>query len=96
MVVLSVPVKKVNWSPVLDIFGKLTAVFVLSNCFVGVPRAYHFKNTYSPITLANISSINLVSIFMCSSPSRNPVDVRRVDPLDLVFSLSSHRQRVIY
>ncbi len=33
-------------------------------CWWGV---YHFKNTYSPITLVNISSINLVVIFRCSS-----------------------------
>jgi hypothetical protein len=36
------------------------------------------KFTHSPITLANISSINLVSIFRCSSPPYNPVYVRRV------------------
>jgi hypothetical protein len=35
--------------------------------------AYHFKNTYSPITLANISSINLVSVFRYSSSTTNPV-----------------------
>ncbi len=52
---------------------------------------YHFKNTYSPITLGNISSINLVSIFRCSSSPSNPVYVRRVDFSDLVFSLSSYR-----
>ncbi len=52
---------------------------------------YHFKNTYSPITLANISSINLVSIFKCSSSLINPVYVRRVDSSASVFSLSSHR-----
>ncbi len=40
---------------------------------------YHFKNTYSPITLANISSINLVSIFRCSGSLINPVYVRHVD-----------------
>jgi hypothetical protein len=33
-----------------------------------------------PITLANISSINLVSIFRCSGPPSNPVYVRSVDP----------------
>ncbi len=36
---------------------------------------------YSPITLGNISSINLVSVFRCSSPPINPVYTRRVDPL---------------
>jgi hypothetical protein len=57
--------------------------------------AYHFKNTYSPITLVNISSINLVSIFRCSSSPINPVYERRVDFSDLVFSLSSHRHSYI-
>ena len=38
------------------------------------------KNTHSPITLAHLSSINLVSIFRCSSPSHNPLYTRRVDP----------------
>ncbi len=36
-------------------------------------NAYYFTNTYSPITLANISSFNLVSIFRCSSSPNNPV-----------------------
>jgi hypothetical protein len=49
---------------------------------------YHFKNTYSPITLANISSIKLVR---CSSSPNNPVYPSRVDFSDLVFSLSSYR-----
>jgi hypothetical protein len=53
--------------------------------------AYHFKNTYSPITLTNISSINLVIIFRCFSSPTNPVHVRRVDSSALVFSLSSYR-----
>jgi hypothetical protein len=47
--------------------------------------------TYSPIALANISSINLVFIFRCSSSPRNPVYVRRIDSSTLVFSLSWHR-----
>ncbi len=45
----------------------------------------------SPITLANLSSISLVSIFRCSSPPHNPVYVRPVDPSSLAFGLSSHR-----
>jgi hypothetical protein len=56
---------------------------------------YHFKNTYSPITLANISSINFVFIFRCSSSPNNPVYTRRVDFSSLVFSLSSHRHSYI-
>jgi hypothetical protein len=47
--------------------------------------------THSPITLVNLSSINFVSIFRCSSPPHNPVYVSRVDPSPLVSSLSSHR-----
>jgi hypothetical protein len=47
---------------------------------------FHYRRTvftvtisHSPITLANLSSINLVSIFRCPSPPRNPVYERRVD-----------------
>ncbi len=50
-----------------------------------------FVITHSPITLSNLSSINLVPIFRCSSPPLNPVYTRRVDPSSLTFSLSSHR-----
>jgi hypothetical protein len=54
-----------------------------------------FKNTYSPITLANVSSINLVFIFSCSSSPWNPVYGvtygRREDSPAFVFSVSSHR-----
>ncbi len=53
--------------------------------------AHYFNSTYSPITLVNISPINLVFNFRCSSSSSNTVYVRRVDFSDLVFSLSSHR-----
>jgi hypothetical protein len=56
---------------------------------------YHFKNTYSPITFANISFYNLVFIFRCSSSPINPVYVSRVDFSTLVFSLSSHRHSYI-
>ncbi len=50
------------------------------------------SKSHSPITLANLSSINLVSIFRYSSSSRNPVYARNVDSSSLGFSLSSHRQ----
>jgi hypothetical protein len=46
---------------------------------------YHFKNTYSPITLANISSINLVFIFRCSSSPSNPLYGRSIDSSILVL-----------
>jgi hypothetical protein len=47
--------------------------------------------THSPITLANLSFINLVFIFRCSSSPYHPVYARGVDPSALAFSLSSHR-----
>ncbi len=49
----------------------------------------------SPITLANLSSINLVSIFRCSSSPSNPVYERHVDSSPLGFSLSSHRHSYV-
>ncbi len=49
------------------------------------------KITHSPIALANLSFTDFVSIFMCSSPSRNPVYPWHVDPSVLVISLPSHR-----
>ncbi len=39
--------------------------------------------------LAHLSSINLVSIFRCSSPPDNPVYTGRVDPSTLTFTLPS-------
>jgi hypothetical protein len=54
-------------------------------------HTFTVKITHSPITFANISFINLVSIFRCSSPTHNPVYTSRVHPSVLAFSLSSHR-----
>jgi hypothetical protein len=53
------------------------------------------SNSHSPITLTNLSSINLVSISRCSSPPHNPVYVRRVGPSDLDNSLASYRHSYI-
>ena len=58
-------------------------------------RTFSVTISHSPITLANLSPINLVSIFRCPSPPRNPVYTRRVDPSVLAFSLSSHRHSYI-
>jgi hypothetical protein len=58
-------------------------------------RTFSFTFSHSPITLANLSSINLVSILRCSSPPRNPVYARRVVPSGLTCSLSSHRHSYI-
>jgi len=49
----------------------------------------------SPIAFTDFSSINLVSIFRCSSSTTNPVYVRSVNYLVLVCSLSSHRHSYI-
>jgi hypothetical protein len=62
--------------------------------------AYPFKNTYSPITLANLSSVNLVSIFQVGVPVPHTTQcilyvTRCVDPSVLPFSLSSHRHSYI-
>jgi hypothetical protein len=71
------------------------------NSLFPIHNEQHFKkyrrNTFrvtishSPITRGNLSSVNLVSIFRCSSPPRNPVYPRRVDSSTVSFSLSSHR-----
>jgi hypothetical protein len=50
---------------------------------------------HSPLTLANFLSINLVSVFRCSSSTTNPVSERRIDSSVLVFSLSLHRYSYI-
>jgi hypothetical protein len=49
----------------------------------------------SPITLPNLSFINLVSNFRCSSPPHNTVYPRCVDLSPSVFSLSSHRHSYV-
>ena len=63
-------------------------------------RTFSVTISHSPITLVNLSCINLVSIFTCSrcsssSPLHNPVYPSRVDPSVLDFSLSSHRHSYI-
>ncbi len=42
-------------------------------------RSPHNSSPKSATSLSNLSSINLIFIFRCSSPLRNPVYVRRVD-----------------
>jgi len=44
--------------------------------------------THSPFTLSNLSSLNLVSIFSCSSPPRNTVYVRRIWYKNLICNAS--------
>ncbi len=74
----------------LEIFSPRLQLYVLN--LDGAPI---ISKSHSPITLANISSINLVSIFRYSSSSSNPVYVRHVHSSSLGFSLSSHRQSCI-
>jgi hypothetical protein len=72
-------------SNVGNILAKAAALRIID----GKPIA---SKSQLPITLFNLSSINLVVyIFGCSSPPHNPVYVRCVDPSALAFSLSSHR-----
>ncbi len=57
--------------------------------------AFLIHNKRSKGTLTNLSSINLVFIFRCSSSPRNPVYSRHVDFSTLGFSLSLHRHSYI-
>jgi hypothetical protein len=84
---------------VIDIFLP-HHVFFFSEAGGGEPGApiasrSHTHPSDGPFTLSNLSDLNLVSVFRCSSPPRNPVYVRRVDPLSLAFSLSLHRHSYI-
>ncbi len=61
-------------------------------------HTYIVKNTqitHSSLTLSNLSSFNIVSIFRCPRPPFNPVYARRLDPSVLAFSLSSQRHPYI-
>ena len=49
------------------------------------------SRSHSLLTLSNLSSFNIASIFRCPLPPRNPVYVRHLDPSVLAFSLSLHR-----
>jgi hypothetical protein len=51
-------------------------------------RTFSVTISHSPITLANLSSISLVSIFRCSSPPHNPVWSASFQ-LSLPFALAS-------
>jgi hypothetical protein len=76
-----------------NLIGKLT-VFLKSqdfNMYILHSNSGLFHYHHSVFSsFVNISFINLVSIFRCSSPSHNPVYPRGVDPSVLAFSLSSH------
>jgi hypothetical protein len=43
-----------------------------TDCLEYRRHTYSFYITHSPFTLSKLSSLNLVSIFRCSSPSHNP------------------------
>ncbi len=80
-----------TWDLSVGIFLVKTTVRPIILNIDEVPVTSSLVITHSPITLANLSSVNLVSIFRCSSSPHNPVYVRRVVQSVLVFSLSSHR-----
>jgi hypothetical protein len=83
-------------SPRLEnILAKAAALRITLNIDGVRWRTFSVTISHSPITLANLSSINLVPILRGSSPPRNPVYARRVDPSALAFSLSSHRHSYI-
>jgi hypothetical protein len=64
-----------------------TGTLCITLCLHGVPIT---SKSHTPITLANISSINVVFIFRCSSSPTNPVYARRLDSSVLVCSLQVH------
>jgi hypothetical protein len=74
-----------------------TLLEIHSECMCDcVHNHYQLKSKIGNIlNSANLSSINLVSIFRCSSHPHNPVYVKCGDPSDLSFSLSSHRHSYI-
>jgi hypothetical protein len=81
-----------QWN-VYKFFTKTASIRIVLN-IDGVPVASK-SHTHPSSTLSNLSSINLVSIFRCSSPPINPVYVSRVDLSPLSFRLSSHRHSYI-
>ncbi len=58
---------------------------------------YHFKNTYSPITLANTSSFNFVSIVRCFSSTSNVFHRTdtHIQVLSLALTLSINNKQQI-
>jgi hypothetical protein len=71
--------------------GNILTEAVALRITLNIDGAPIVSRSHTHPSLTNISSINLVSIFSCSSSPRNPVYVRRVDPSTLAFSISSHR-----
>jgi hypothetical protein len=67
--------------------GNILPKVVELRIILNIDGAPVVSRSHSPITLTKISSINLVSIFGCSSPPFNPVYVRRVTPS--TFHMSS-------
>jgi hypothetical protein len=76
------------WKQKSAVPSRRLQVYVLHSILMGHPSLQEHILTHHT---HKHSSINLVSIFRCSSSPSNPVYERRVDFSDLVFSLSSHR-----
>ncbi len=83
--------------PSNDMQNMIWLIFTPRYSCITLETAKKFSVTisHSPITRANLLSINLVSICVCSSPPRNLVYARLVDPSALAFSFSSHRHSYI-
>jgi hypothetical protein len=78
----------------LEIFSPRLQLYVL--ILTLMVRLSHLNLTHILHThLVNFSFVNLVFIFRSSSSTTNPVYVRRVNSLVLVWSLSSHRHSYI-
>ena len=84
-------------SKVGNILAKAAALRITLN-IDGAPVASRLQITHSPITLANLSFINLVYVFRCYSSPSHPVYARRVDPsfLALVFHHTDTQVYVFY
>jgi hypothetical protein len=78
-------------SKVGNILAKAAALRINLN-IDGAPIA---SRSHTQPSLSNLPPLNLVSIFRCSSPPRNPVYASRIDPSALAFSFSSHRHSYI-
>ena len=74
---------------------QLTLLLVLLKNDFFTNRPFDICTRATQYIFANLSLINLVSVFRCSSSKTNPVYARRVNSLLLVCSLSSHRHSYI-
>ena len=79
-----------------NILVKVAALSVCINLKMDDTPIGSFQIAHSPLTLSNLSPINIA--FICKYPRtpRNPVYASRLDPSVLPLSLSLHRHPYIY